>query len=75
VAADGALFINSEEVPGGAFVSRLHQVLLGRTHEPTFVAAADTVPYQKVVGLMDMCREAGASNLAVAVGDLAAERE
>jgi biopolymer transport protein ExbD len=70
VAADGVLYINSEQVAPGSFTSRLRQILEGRGSQPTFVAAADTVPYQKVVRLMDLCRDAGASNLAVVVGDL-----
>ncbi len=72
VMADGSLFINSERVAPDSFAGRLRQVLQGRASEPTFVTAEDAVPYQKVVSLMDLCRDAGATNLAVAVGDLAA---
>ena len=72
VEAGGGLFINSEPVAPGAFAARLRQVLTGREVEPTFVAAEAAVPYQNVIGLMDLCREAGAANIAVVVDDLAA---
>jgi len=68
---DGGLFINSERVEPGSFAVRLREAVRGRANRPTFVAAADAVPYQKVMGLMDACRDAGASNLAVVVNDLA----
>jgi biopolymer transport protein TolR len=68
--ADGGLLINSERIAPGSFAVRLHQVLEGRASQPTFVAAAGTVPYQKVVALMALCRQAGAANLAVVVDEL-----
>lgn len=68
--ADGGLFINGEAIAPGTFAARLRQVLAGRASEPTFVAAAGTVPYQTVIALMDVCREAGAANLAIVVDDL-----
>jgi biopolymer transport protein ExbD len=68
--ADGGLFINSEQIAPGSFAVRLRQVLEGRASQPTFVAAAGMVPYQKVVALMAVCREAGAANLAVVVDEL-----
>ena len=68
--ADGGLFINSEPIAPGAFAARLRQVLAGRASEPTFVDAAGTVPYQKVIALMDVCRDAGAANLAIVVDEL-----
>ena len=70
--ADGGLFINREPVTPGTFATRLQQILQGRGSRPTFVAAAGMVPYQKVVSLMALCREAGAANLAVVVDELPA---
>ncbi len=37
---------------------------------PASLAAAGTVPYQRVIALMDVCRKAGAANLAIVVDDL-----
>ncbi len=71
IEADGGLFINSERVEPGSLAARLREAVRGRGGLPTFVAAADTVPYQRVMGLMDACREAGAANLAIVVTDLA----
>ncbi|HVN77118.1 MAG TPA: biopolymer transporter ExbD [Thermoanaerobaculaceae bacterium] len=68
--ADGGVFINSERVEPGYLAERLRQVLRGRGGLPTFVAAADAVPYQRVMGLMDACRDAGAANLAIVLNDL-----
>ncbi len=70
IEADGALFINSDPVEPGSFAARLREAVSGRATTPTFVAAADAVPYQKVMRLMDVCRAAGASNLAIVVNDL-----
>ncbi len=71
IAADGGLFINSERVEPGSLAARLREAVRGRGSLPTFVAAADAVPYQRVMSLMDVCRDAGAANLAVVVNDLA----
>ncbi len=71
IEADGGLFINSERVEPGSFATRLREAVQGRAAEPTFVAAADAVPYQRVMGVMDACRDAGAGNLAIVVNDLA----
>ncbi len=71
LAADGGVFFNSERIEPGSLAAALRQVLRGREKEPTFIAAADTVPYQKVIALMDACRQAGAENLAIVVTELA----
>ena len=70
--ADGALFINREPVTPGTFATRLQHILREHGSRPTFVSAAGTVPYQRVVSLMALCREAGAANLAVVVNELPA---
>jgi len=68
--ANGELFINGDRVEAGSFAAKLRQVLEGRAAQPTFVAAPDTVSYQKVMRFMEICRGAGATNLAIVVNDL-----
>ncbi len=70
LAADGELYINTERIANGTFVARLREVLKGREHEPAFVAASGRVPYQKVMAFVDLCRDAGAENLAIVLDEL-----
>jgi biopolymer transport protein TolR len=70
LAADGGLFINSQRVAPGTFGTTLREVLKGRETQPAFVAANGRVPYQKVMAFVDLCRDAGATNLAIVLDEL-----
>lgn len=70
MAADGALFINSERIEPGAFARRLAEVMKGRETQVAFVSAPGAVPYQKFMAFVDLCHAAGASNLGIVVDEL-----
>lgn len=68
--ADGSLYLNREPVPPGTFAARLGQALQGRSGRPTLVSVAGSLPYHKAVAFMELCRRAGATNLALVVDEL-----
>lgn len=70
LAADGGLFINSERIEAGGFARRLGEIMEGRNSQVAFVAAAGSVPYQKVMAFVDLCHAAGATNLGIVVDEL-----
>jgi len=67
---DGRIYINKEEVAERDFPSRLQQVLKGRESKVTFFAAAGTLPYEKVMHLMDTCKNNGAQKLGIVLEEL-----
>jgi biopolymer transport protein TolR len=69
--SDGRIFINKEEIGEREFPNRLRDVLKNRESKVTFFAAAGDLPYDKVIGFMDVCRNNGAQNLGIVLEEIA----
>jgi biopolymer transport protein ExbD len=66
ITADGRYLLNKEEIGLGQLGGRLHQVFAQRGGgRVIFVNAEDNVPYGVVVQAMDVCRGAGAEDVAI----------
>lgn len=66
ITADGRYLLNKDEIGLAQLGPRLRQVFAGRGGDRiVFVNAEDTVPYGLVVQAMDVCRGAGADDVAI----------
>jgi len=68
--SDGRIFINKEEVAERDFPNRLRDVLKNRESKVTFFAASGELPYDRVMGFMDVCRSSGAQNIGIVLDEL-----
>jgi biopolymer transport protein ExbD len=64
-AADGRLVLDDEPVDDGALAERLRALFATRAEKTIFLAADRTLPYSRVVDLMDTCRAAGIERIGV----------
>jgi len=74
IAADGAIRIDDEVVSAGALEGRLRRLLAARTDRTVFFDAAIEVPYGRAMEMLDRCRGAGATTIAVVTEPLADAR-
>lgn len=65
LAADGTLLLNGENIVGEALVTQLKTIYVGRADKTIFLEADRTLPYGRVVDIMDDCRAAGATTIGV----------
>lgn len=64
--ADGALWLDQERVADEeTLAARLHDLYAGRADRTIFLEADGTLPYARVVHLMDLCRAAGVDRIGV----------
>ena len=68
--ANGAVFINKEQVAQAQFAGRFREVIKNRESKIVFFAADGEITYDHVADVMDMCREAGAKNIGIVFDDL-----
>jgi biopolymer transport protein ExbD len=68
--ANGAVFINKEQVAQAQFPGRFREVIKNRESKIVFFAADGEITYDHVADVMDMCREAGAKNIGIVFDDL-----
>ena len=64
-AVDGALFLNERPIPVEALDGALHDLYAGRPDKTIFLEADRSLPYSRVVDLMDACRAAGVERIGV----------
>lgn len=64
VTKDGRIYLNKEEHSKETIVERLRQVYSGLKGGVLFVDAEDDVVYRDVIGVIDLCREAGVGTVA-----------
>jgi biopolymer transport protein ExbD len=64
-AADGSLMLNEQPVAAGALDARLHDLYATRADKTIFLEADRSLPYSRVVDLMDACRAAGVERIGV----------
>ncbi len=64
-AADGALLLNDESVAEEKLATRLHDLYAARMDKTIFLEADGSLPYSRVVRLMDLCRAAGVERIGV----------
>lgn len=67
---DGRIFINKEAVMESEFSGRFRSVIKNREKKIVFFAADGELSYERVAGFMDLCREAGATNIGIVFDDL-----
>ena len=64
-APDGRLVLDEEPVDDAALAERLRAIFATRADKTIFLAADRTLPYSRVVDLMDTCRAAGIERIGV----------
>ena len=64
-AADGALVLNEQPVAAEALDGALHDLYAARADKTIFLEADRSLPYSRVVDLMDSCRAAGVERIGV----------
>jgi biopolymer transport protein ExbD len=64
-AADGTLLLNEQPVAAEALDAALHDAYAARADKTIFLEADRTLPYSRVVDLMDACRAAGIERIGV----------
>jgi biopolymer transport protein TolR len=69
---DGKIFINKELVAESDFPGRFRTVIKNREKKIVFFAADGELPYERVANFMDLCRDAGATNIGIVFDDLKA---
>jgi len=65
VAADGSVALDGTPIPSDALGTRLREVYETRADKAVMLAAARTLAYERVVEVMDACREAGIERIAI----------
>jgi biopolymer transport protein ExbD len=65
VAADGLFLLNGEPILAEALVSQLRGIYANRTDKTIFLEANRSLPYGRVVDVMDDCRAAGVVTIGV----------
>ena len=65
LAADGTLLLNGENIVGEALAAQLKTIYVGRADKAIFLEADRTLPYGRVVDVMDDCRAAGVTTISV----------
>ncbi len=65
VNAQGHIQINRDVYPDDVFAERLHRMLVARDTRKVYFDAADDVPFERAMQVMDMARGAGAAHVAV----------
>ncbi|MBI3770477.1 MAG: biopolymer transporter ExbD [Deltaproteobacteria bacterium] len=66
VAADGSVALDGTPLPSDDVAARLAAVYAGRPEKTIMLAAARTLPYTRVVEIMDACRAAGIERIGIA---------
>jgi biopolymer transport protein ExbD len=64
-AADGTLFLNEQPVAAESLDEALHNVYAERSDKTIFLESERSLPYSRVVDLMDACRAAGVERIGV----------
>jgi biopolymer transport protein ExbD len=64
-AADGTLVLNEQPVTADALDGALRTLYAARPDKTIFLEADRTLPYSRVVDLMDACRAAGVERIGV----------
>ena len=64
-AADGTLLLNEQGVTGDALESALRDLYTTRSDKTIFLEADRSLPYSRVVDLMDICRSVGVERIGV----------
>ena len=67
---DGRIFINKEAVMESEFSGRFRSVIKNREKKIVFFAADGELSYERVAAFMDLCRDAGATNIGIVFDDL-----
>ena len=65
IAADGSISFEGTPLPSGDLEARLAAMYAGRTDKTLMLAADRTLPYARVVEVMDACRGAGVERIGV----------
>lgn len=65
IATDGRALLEGREIPAGQLLDELRRVYADRIDKTIFLEADRTVPYGRVVEVMDDCREAGVASIGV----------
>jgi len=65
IAADGLLLLNGESILPEALVTQLKSIYESRADKTIFLEADRTLPYGRVVDVMDDCRAAGVTTIGV----------
>jgi biopolymer transport protein ExbD/biopolymer transport protein TolR len=63
--ADGTLFLNEQLIAAEALDGALHNLYAERFDKTIFLEADRSLPYSRVVDLMDACRAAGVERIGV----------
>jgi len=64
-AVDGTLFLNEQPIAAEALDGALHDLYAARPDKTIFLEADRSLPYSRVVDLMDVCRAAGVERIGV----------
>jgi biopolymer transport protein ExbD len=64
-AADGTLFLNEQPIAAEALDDTLRALYAERADKTIFLEADRSLPYSRVVDLMDVCRAAGVERIGV----------
>ena len=62
---DGSLFLNEDEIVDDALLPTLTSILNERTDKVLFLKANEVLDYGYVLDMMDRCRTAGATEVAL----------
>ena len=61
----GGIYLNHDQIMRSVFVERLSSELAERTDKTLYLRAAETLDYGWVLEFMDVCRDAGARDIAL----------
>ncbi len=73
-AADGTLVLDERPVAAEALDATLHDVYAARPDKTIFLEADRSLPYSRVVDLMDACRAAGVERIGIVTKKATADR-
>lgn len=75
VTRDGSLFLSTEPIPETELLRTLSATLADRTDKTLFLKASEALDYGYVLEMMDRCRQAGASKVALITREAKLERD
>jgi biopolymer transport protein ExbD len=71
---DGALFLNRDRIEEADVSSKLATLMELRTEKTLFLKVSELLDYGRVLSMMDTCRRAGVTEVALVTRDEASER-
>ena len=66
---DGALFLNRDRIEEGEVSSMLSNLMEHRTEKTLFLKGSELLDYGRVLAMMDRCRRAGVTEVALVTRD------